>query len=681
MRARLGVSGLLLVGVVSVAIGGCHGSRAKAPGGHGNSGGGGGGGPGGGMPGGGGDGGGVPGGGGDGGGVPGVSGDGGGSSSGGGSDGATGATTPGLGATPHPGGVTFRVWAPDAARVFVSGDFNAWSASANELAPEKTSGYFGGDVAGASVGQSYAYVLVASDGTSAQHADPRARQLVNGQGVIVDPSAFTWTDQHFTPPPPGAQVIYELHLGTFNRAAAPTIGTFKDAAVKLDYLQQLGINMIEVMPPVQCATESTWGYNPSWPFAIHDAYGTPDDARNFVAAAHARGLGVIFDVVYNHLSSKTPLWCWDGACLGSGNGGVYFYLDAAKRATPWGPRPDFSRAEVRDYIHDNVMMWLDEYHGDGLRFDSVVSIRETTWNPGAIPLPEGWSLLRALNDAVHALPRAQLTVAEDLQGWDPITAATAAMGGGFDTQWDAAFFNPIDAALVATTDAARDMTQVAAAVAHRYNGVATQRVVYTEDHDQVANGRARIPDMIAPGNPGGLAARQRSTLGAGIVFTAPGIPMIFMGQEFLESGSFDGNTPLDWSKTITYSGIAKLYRKLIQLRRNSDGNTGGLTGNNINVYHVNNNAKVIAYQRWGAAGGDDVIILANFSATSFPSYIIGLPRPGTWHVRFSSDDKSYSPDFGGTPTPDVATVATPRDGFAQQATLALGPYELVILSQ
>jgi 1,4-alpha-glucan branching enzyme len=598
------------------------------------------------------------------------------------SDAAMAPLIPGLGATPHPGGVTFRVWAPDVARVFVAGDFNGWSATANELAPESMSGYFGGDVTGAQVGQQYAYVLVAAGGTSVQHADARARRAVGDKGWIVDPSAYAWTDGQFTPPPPRAQVVYELHLGTFNRAAPTVIGGFADALAKLDYLQQLGVNMIEVMPPVQCATESTWGYNPGWPFALHDAYGTPDDARAFVDAAHARGIGVIFDVVYNHLSSQTLLWCWDGACLGNGNGGVYFYLDANKRATPWGPRPDFSRPEVRDYIRDNVMMWLGEYHGDGLRFDSVVSIRETTWNPGAIQLPEGWQMLRDINDAVHALPRAKLTVAEDLQGASTITAATAAMGGGFDTQWDAAFFNPVDAAIIASTDGARDLTQVAAAVAHQYNGVASQRVIYTEDHDQVANGRSRIPEMISPGDAGSLAARQRSTLGAGIVFTAPGIPMLFMGQEFLESGHFDGSTPLDWSKATTYSGILKLYQRLIQLRGNSDGNTRGLAGNNVNVFHVNNNAKVIAYHRWDQRGaGDDVVVLANFSATSFASYVIGLPRAGTWHVRFSSDDKQYSPDFGGTPTPDVATSATARDGFTQQAALALGPYQLVILSQ
>jgi 1,4-alpha-glucan branching enzyme len=158
--------------------------------------------------------------------------------------------------------------------------------------------------------------------------------------------------------------------------------------------------------------------------------------------------------------------------------------------------------------------------------------------------------------------------------------------------------------------------------------------------------------------------------------------MIFMGQEFLENGHFDGTTPLDWSKQTTYSDILALYTDLIRLRHNSDGNTRGLLGNNVTVFHVNDTAKVIAYRRWDAGGaGDDVIVVANFSAKPFTSYSLGLPRAGAWKARFSSNDTKYSPDFPGTPTADVATTATARDGFAQMGSLQLGPYQVLILSQ
>jgi len=590
--------------------------------------------------------------------------------------------TPPLGATPHPGGVYFRVWAAHAAHVFVVGNFNGWDATANELAEEGASAIFGGDVAGAAVGQEYAYAVTLADGTSVTHADPRARRLTasaNGHGVIVDPTAYAWQTVDFQPPPRDDTIVYELHLGSFVRPTPTTIGTWADAATKLDYLASLGINAVEVMPPVLCSSDNTWGYNPSWPFATHNAYGSPDDAKAFIDEAHARGIAVYIDIVHNHYSTKNGLTCWDGDCADN----AYFYTDNVRKSTPWGPRPNYSDPNVRAFVRDNAVEWLDEYRADGLRWDSTISIRATGWDATSVAIPDGASLLREINDAVHALSPAKLQIAEDLQTYDKITQPTTQSGGfGFDTQWDAAFFHPVDDNLVAANDSDRSMAAISGAITHAYNGTATERVVYTEDHDEVANGKSRIPEMISPGNAGSLAARQRSTLGAAIVMTAPGIPMIFMGQEFLESGHFDGSTPLDWSKTTTYAGILALYQDLIALRHNRDGHTRGLLGNNVSVFHVNEGAHVIAYRRWDAGGaGDDVIVVANFGAKAFARYDLGLPRAGAWKARFSSNDAKYSPDFPATPTADVATTATSRDGFAQMGSLQLGPYQVLILSQ
>ena len=151
--------------------------------------------------------------------------------------------------------------------------------------------------------------------------------------------------------------------------------------------------------------------------------------------------------------------------------------------------------------------------------------------------------------------------------------------------------------------------------------------------------------------------------------------MIFMGQEFLESGHFSDTSALDWTKTSTYAGILQEYKDLIALRKSLPA----LGGANVNVFHVNDGAKVIAYHRW--KNGQDVVVVANFSAKPFTGYILGLPRAGTWHVRFSSDAKIYSADYAGTPAPDVQTVAMARDGFQQQATFKLGAYQVMILSQ
>lgn len=587
---------------------------------------------------------------------------------------------PPLGATPYPGGVAFRVWAPHATHVFVVGDFNAWDPSANELVAEP-GGVFGGHVDGAAPGQQYAYALVLADGSVVTRGDPRARQLTaasGGHGVIVDPQAYAWKAPSFQPAPFADIVVYELHLGTFYRPDPAKQGTWATAAQKLDYLAALGINAVEVMPPVLCASDSTWGYNPAWPFATHNAYGSPDDAKAFIDAAHARGIAVYIDIVQNHYSSKNGLVCWDGDCAAN----IYFYTDATNKSTPWGPRPDYADANVRAFIRDSALAWLVDYRADGLRWDSTISIRATTWGPSGVPIPDGTSLLREINDAVHALPSPKLQIAEDLQTWDGATQPSSTGGLGFDTQWDAAFFHPVDDNIINPTDSARSMTAIRDAITHAYNGAPLQRVVYTEDHDEVANGKSRMPEMISPGDAGSLAARQRSTLGAAVVMTSPGIPMIFMGQEFLESGHFADTNPLDWTKATTYAGILALYTDLIALRHNRGGHTRGLQGSHVDVFHVNDAAKVLAWRRWDQGGaGDDVVIVANFSAKPFARYDLGLPRAGAWKVRFSSNDARYSADFPATPTADVATSATARDGFAQMASLQLGAYQVLILSQ
>ena len=162
----------------------------------------------------------------------------------------------------------------------------------------------------------------------------------------------------------------------------------------------------------------------------------------------------------------------------------------------------------------------------------------------------------------------------------------------------------------------------------RYNSDAFERVVYTESHDEVANGRSRVPEEIWPGNASSWFSKKRSTLGAAIVMTAPGIPMLFQGQELLEDGYFTDTDPIDWSKAVTFAGIRDLYRDLISMRRNLGGSTQGLRGQHINVHHVNDGAKTIAYHRWDGGGpGDDVVVFANFGVASYPSYASASRAP------------------------------------------------------
>ena len=594
---------------------------------------------------------------------------------------------PFMGATPFDTGVTFRVWAPFARTVAVAGSFNGWSATANPLFAE-SGGYWSVDVDGAKVDDQYKFAIVGANAPSPfLKNDPYARELTqsNGNSVVADAN-FAWDSTGYQTPQWNQTVIYELHVGSFqfDPASLAGRGTFDTVIGKLDYLQALGINAIEIMAAGEFPFDYSWGYNQSYMFAIENLYGGPNGFRNLVNEAHKRGIAVIFDVVYNHIGpNDCDLWQFDGWSQ-NGAGGIYFYNDWRK-TTPWGDnRPDYGRGEVRQYLRDNAVRWLQQRYCDGLRWDATGWIRNVYGNnnDSANDIPDGWSLLQWINDQIRGAQPWKLSIAEDMQQNPWLTKDTGAGGAGFTSQWDAGFVHPVRQAIIGGDDNARDMNAVQGAIANRYNTDAFGRVVYTESHDEDANGHQRVPEEIWPGQADSYFSKKRSTLGAVLVFTSPGIPMIFQGQEFLQYGFFDASKQLDWSLETSESGILNLYRDLIHLRRNWFNNTRGLQGQNLNVHHVNNQDKAIAFHRWDQGGaGDDVVVLLNMANRAYDSYSIGVPREGLWRVRFNSDWNGYSPDFGNQSSLDTWSINGSQDGMAFHASVGIGPYSAVILSQ
>ena len=577
-------------------------------------------------------------------------------------------------------GTTFRVWAPFAQALYVAGDFNGWNPLAGRLAAE-AGGVWSLDHRNVLPGAHYEFVVDTGSELLWKN-DPRAKELVSslGPSIVVDPDAYRWTATPYTTPAWNEMVLYELHAGTFVDAPGGEPGTFRTIERQLDYLADLGVNAIELMPIHEFPGDYSWGYNPSYPFSVEQHYGGPDGLKHLIDEAHQRGIAVLLDVLYNHWGpSDMDLWRFDGWHEGDW-GGIYFYNDE-RAVTPWGDtRPDFGRGEVRAYIRDNALSWLHEYRVDGLRWDSTSNIRMNAWGDS----PEGWSLMQWINDEIDAQQGWKIQIAEDMFNApnDWITKGTPEGGAGFDAQWDALFVHPIRNAIVGPDDDFRNMWDVRNAVAHAYNGDAFQRVIYTESHDEVANGKSRVPEEIWPGNAGSWFSKKRSTLGAALVLTSPGIPMLFQGQELLEDGFFSDDDPVDWTKAQTYSGIRALYKDLIGMRRNKGGVTRGLTGGNTNVHHVNDFEKVVAFHRWYDGGpGDDVVVVTNFRNKAWGDYRVGLPRSGFWHVRFNSDWSGYDPTFGDHPANGVTADAIPWDGMPYSASLSFGPYTALVLSQ
>lgn len=582
-----------------------------------------------------------------------------------------------LGVTLSKDGAEFRVWAPFARHVSIAGDFNNWTDTPLVNEP---GGNWSTFIAQAKAGQGYTYKLTAHDGTVLERNDPRALQLTDsdtGLSVIVERD-FDWGDDTFTAPPIEQHIIYEMHIGTFNRPDAATMGTFYTAIEKLDYLKNdLGITMIELMPVTSMATSNGWGYAPNYLFSVENAYGGRRGLLEFVKAAHKRGIGVILDVVYNHFYPKTDLWQFDG-WNENNRGGIYFYNDE-RGDTPWGGRPDYGREEVRDFILDNVTMWLTDYRIDGLRIDSTIYMRNTKgWNNDpAHDIGDAWSLLSEITQRAHEINPHALLIAEDCAGNDYLTKPRESGGLGFNTQWELGFPHVIREALGLKGEATPDVDGLGRLLEHKFNDDAFAKVIFSDSHDTAANGSVRLNQAAGFGQGVHVRARQQTLLANTLALTAPGVPMLLQGQEFMQDGSFNDWQMLEWEKTEKFAGIVQAHKHLIDLRRNKYAHTAGLLGQSLSIFHFDSTNRVIGYHRWDQGGpGDDTLIIANFSDQSFESnYTVSLPVLGTWFVRFCSSWRGYSPEFHDI---EQRHFSTNERG---EVTIPLAPYTTYILSQ
>ena len=416
----------------------------------------------------------------------------------------------------------FEVWAPNADRVLLilrgdavfmeRGERGWWSAEAE-----------------ASPGDYYGFSF---DGVETL-PDPRSPYQplgVNGASRLVDHSAFPWSDADFVAPRLQDAVVYEMHVGTFTPE-----GTFEAALTKLDHLTDLGVTHVELMPVAEFPGDHGWGYDGVDLFAPHHAYGGPEGLKKLVDGCHKRGLGVLLDVVYNHLGPS-------GNHLG--RFGPYF---TRKYATPWGEAVNFDDAEsdqVRAFFVDNALMWLRDYHFDGLRLDAVHAILDQS----------ALSILEEITDEVHAAMPEKLVIAEsDLN--DPRLIADKERGGyGMDAQWSDDFHHATHALLTEETtgyyaDFGR-LEHLATALRQGFvyagnfsgfrrrnhgklpEGIPGHRFLgYAQNHDQVGN-RAKGERLSH------LVSHEQLKLAAALVLTAPFTPMLFQGEEWGATSPF-----------------------------------------------------------------------------------------------------------------------------------------------
>lgn len=579
-----------------------------------------------------------------------------------------------LGVTLRKHEAEFRVWAPFAKSVAIGGTFTPDGQIQLE---SEHDGYWSTVIRNVEPGQQYAYYITTADDQILERNDPRARAITssdNGFSVIVD-DEFDWGETNFILTEKSKQIIYELHVGTFNRPDASTPGTFDTAIEKLEYLQDLGVTTIELMPITSMAYSNGWGYAPNYIYSVESMLGGRHGLMKFVRACHERGMGVILDVVYNHFYGSSDLWQFDGWSEND-RGGIYFYNDE-RGDTPWGGRPDYGRAEVRQFILDNITMWLTEYRLDGLRVDSTIYMRNTAGidNDPAHDLPDAWPLLQDIVTVAHKINPHALIIAEDCASNAFITKRRSDSGCGFNAQWELGFPHALRDALGLNSTTSPTLSGIRYELEHSYNGDAFEKVIFSDSHDTAANGSVRLNDAAAPRDPTSLAARQKMLLADTLALTAPGIPMLLQGAEFLQKGAFNDWQALEWEHVEKYSGFVEAHRHLIDLRLNAHSNTGGLMGQYTSILHQDDTNLVIGYHRWNNGNGqDDTVIIANFGDKELLDYSLPFPISGTWRVRFNSSWQGYG--SGGAEV-IIDTITTDDQRCAR---VALAPYSALILS-
>lgn len=622
------------------------------------------------------------------------------------------ATTPSplpntMGSVLHDGGCTFRVWGPFASSVSVR-LFGAGPAQVIPLGQDSAAG-FGNEVwsvfvPGVTESSQYRYVVDFPGGTR-ERIDPYGRSIIYPNFTPANPdtsdprSIVTDRTFDFGAPfqAPGWRelVIYQLHVGTFFDQSAPGANPIDALISRVPYLQDLGVNAVQLLPFAEFSSSLSLGYDTVLPFAIERDYGRPQDMKRLVKALHAAGIAVLVDVVFNHLDVSSgggppfdySLFQYDGF---SGTPCGIFFYGGDEMNTPFGgPRPDFGRQAVRQFLGDNVMMWLDEYQMDGVRMDSTKCIRRRQGPCGdqccgadlGVDRNFGWELMQGINDRIGASQPWKLSIAEDLDGNGAITNPTDRGGAGFDAQWDTDLQGALIGGLTQVADSAVDVGSIADRIANSFEEDAFERIIYLESHDQAK--QKRVPDLISPGSAESWYARKKSLLGFAVVMTSPGIPMLFQGAELLDFRRWSPDNPptvMDFARRNRLSRLFQCYRDLITLRKSSPG----LAGSGVHVSVANPATKIISYHRWNrGSGSDDLVVVANFSTTTFAGYTIGFPFAGTWRLRLNTDANVYSDanDFGAVQSFDVEAGPGGYDGMPFSGSVSIGPYTVLVFSR
>ncbi len=590
-------------------------------------------------------------------------------------------------------GTIFSVWAPNAERVSVIGDFNGWDPAAHPLHSRGESGIWEGWIGGIDRGTVYKFHVASRyHGAAAQKADPFALacEVAPKSASVVWDLEYAWGDRdwmagrHERNSLRSPMSIYEVHLGSFMRVAEDGYRSlsYLELADKLtEHVVRMGFTHVELLPVMEHPFFGSWGYQITGYFAPTSRYGTPQDLMVLVDRLHQAGIGVILDWVPSHFPTDGHgLGFFDGTCL-------YEHADPRKGFhQDWGSYIfNYGRNEVRSFLISNALFWLDKYHIDGLRVDAVASMlyldysrKAGEWIPnqyGGRENLEAISFLRRFNEEVFKAHPDTQTIAEESTAWPMVSRPNYVGGLGFGLKWDMGWMHDT-------------LFYFAREPIHRtyHHGQLTFRQLYAFhenfvlplSHDEVVHGKGSLLGKM-PGDDWQRFANLRLLFA--YMYAQPGKKLLFMGGELAQWREWRHDDSLDWHllQFAPHEGVRRLVEDLNRLYREEralhelDCEPAGFEWVDCN----NAPESILAFLR-RPARGSEVLVACNFTPVPRVGYRIGVPRPGYWRELLNSDAAEYGGSGMGN-AGGVTADEVPTHGRAYSLALVLPPLAAVVL--
>ncbi len=591
------------------------------------------------------------------------------------------------------GGVSFAVWAPEARRVSVVGDFNFWDGRRHQMRKRIDSGLweiFAPDIGEGAV---YKYEITGPDGSlQPLKADPfgfGAELRPSTASVVVRTDNFAWGDGAFMAargmgdPRRLPMSIYEVHLGSWRRAEANRFLTYDEFADALvDYAAEMGFTHLELMPVSEHPLDASWGYQPIGLFAPTRRFGEPAGFARLVDRAHRAGLAVILDWVPAHFpTDQHGLVRFDGAPL-------YEHPDPRRGFHPdWNTAIyDYGRREVANVLAANALYWLDRYHVDGLRVDAVASMLYLDYSrrPGEwAPNPDGSNdnrdaigFLRRFNELAYGLHPGAITIAEESTAWSGVSRPVDAGGLGFGFKWNMGWMHDTLAYLGREAVHRRwHHHEMTFGLLYAF----AENFVLPISHDEVVHGKGTVIGRVK-----GDEWQRFATVRAyyGFMWGHPGKKLLFMGQDFGQTEEWNFDRSLDWHllQYDFHRGVRNLVRDLNRLYRSEGAlHRRDCEGEGFRWIVADDEAQsVYAWLRFGEADEPPVAVVCNFTPVPRAFYRIGLPRGGVWREILNSDARSY----GGSGMGNLGAVVaseTPAHGLGASAEITIPPLATLYL--